>query len=95
MEIYIHPHSCLKSTSPEFVVYDEVILTSKYYMRNVTKVNNLHWLLKYDESDAPKNIKYLTDPKPFYSAKKQEVIVFAESSFGKKGWNLPCFEVRK
>lgn len=29
VEVYIHPNSCLKGRSPDFVVYDELIHTSK------------------------------------------------------------------
>ena len=61
-------------------------------MRNVTKVSNLQWLIKYDEHSANK-VEILSDPKPFYSRKKGEMIVYASTTFGAKGWTLPCFEV--
>ncbi len=60
-------------------------------MRNITKVANLQWLIKYDE--VANKIELLTDPKPFYSRKKGEMIVFARSTFGPKAWSLPYFEV--
>ena len=61
-------------------------------MRNITKISNLRWLIKHDEFSTSK-IELLTDPKPFYSRKRGEMIVFATSTFGPKGWTLPCFEV--
>ena len=65
-------------------------------MKNVTKVSNLYWLIKYDYiSPQEHKIELLNDPKPFYSQKKESIIVFAASSFGIKNWSLPCFEVIK
>jgi len=92
MEVYIHPNSCLKSEHPEFIVYDELIHTSKYFMRNVTKVDNLYWLIKYDEYGNHK-ITYLKEKDPIYSKKKAQMIVFASSNYGPKNWTLPAFEV--
>lgn len=105
VEVHIHPNSCLKGSSPDYLVYDELIHTNRYliypeiishnlryFMRNVTKVSNLHWLVKYDEHLTNK-IELLNEPKPFYSRKKGEMIVFASSTFGPKNWSLPCFEV--
>jgi len=91
VEVYIHPNSCLKASSPDLIVYDELVHTTKYYMRNVTKVSNLHWLVKYDETATAK-IELVTEPKPYYSRKKGEMVVYATSTFGKKSWTLPSFE---
>ena len=91
VEVFIHPNSCLKASSPDLVVYDELIHTTKYYMRNVTKVSNLHWLVKYDET-ATSKVELINEPKPYYSRKKGEMVVYATSTFGPKSWTLPSFE---
>ena len=43
-EVYIHPSSALFNKNPEWVVYHEVINTSKEYMRNVSTINP-KWLM--------------------------------------------------
>jgi hypothetical protein len=91
IEVFIHPNSCLKASSPDLLVYDELIHTTKYYMRNVTKVSNLYWLVKYDET-ATSKVELVNEPKPYYSRKKGEMVVYATSTFGPKSWTLPSFE---
>lgn len=47
--MYIHPTSALAGggdLSPPYVIYDELVLTSKEYMQCVTAVEP-EWLLKY------------------------------------------------
>lgn len=49
MRMYLHPTSALVGTSslsPEYVVYDELVLTNKEYMQCVTAVEP-EWLLEY------------------------------------------------
>ena len=43
-EVYIHPSSSLFNKNPEWVVYHEVVNTSKEYMRNVSTINP-RWLM--------------------------------------------------
>lgn len=42
--VFIHPTSALFQKSPEWVVYHELVLTSKEYMRNITKIDP-KWLV--------------------------------------------------
>lgn len=39
--VYIHPSSALFNRQPEWVVYHEVVLTAKEYMREVSARRNL------------------------------------------------------
>ena len=43
-EVYIHPSSSLFNKNPEWVVYHEVVTTSKEYMRQVSTINP-RWLM--------------------------------------------------
>ena len=43
-EVFIHPSSALFNKNPEWVVYHEVVNTSKEYMRNVSTINP-KWLM--------------------------------------------------
>ena len=41
VEVHIHPNSCLKGESPDFLVYDELIFTNKYVLLRVFTQNVL------------------------------------------------------
>ncbi|KAF2687908.1 P-loop containing nucleoside triphosphate hydrolase protein [Lentithecium fluviatile CBS 122367] len=43
MTVWIHPSSTLNETRPRFVIYGELVLTTKEYMRNVMPIDPL-WL---------------------------------------------------
>ena len=43
--VYLHPSSALFNKNPEWVVYHELVMTTKEYMRNVMIVD-AKWLLK-------------------------------------------------
>jgi len=54
--VFIHPSSCIME-KPEWVVYNEFVLTTKNYMRTITKIKG-EWLLDiapqyYDMSNFP------------------------------------------
>jgi len=38
-KVHIHPSSCLFQKKPEIVIYDELVMTTKQYMRNILKVD--------------------------------------------------------
>uniref|UniRef100_F7HYQ1 RNA helicase n=1 Tax=Callithrix jacchus TaxID=9483 RepID=F7HYQ1_CALJA len=44
--VYIHPSSALFNRQPEWVVYHELVLTTKEYMREVTTID-LRWLVEF------------------------------------------------
>lgn len=62
-------------------------------MKNITIVENLSLLFKYDTIRRNKTAKILKNPEPFYSEQKDRLIVWASSEFGKKKWELSLFEV--
>ncbi|XP_077977949.1 ATP-dependent RNA helicase DHX8-like [Glandiceps talaboti] len=64
--VYIHPSSALFNRQPEWVVYHELVLTTKEYMREVTQIDN-KWLVEY----APAFFKF-ADPTRLSKQKKQQ-----------------------
>ncbi|RWS25016.1 RNA helicase-like protein [Leptotrombidium deliense] len=63
--VYIHPSSALFHKQPEWVVYHELVLTTKEYMREVTAIDP-KWLVEF----APSFFKF-ADPTKLSKHKKQ------------------------
>jgi ATP-dependent RNA helicase DHX8/PRP22 len=66
--VYIHPSSALFNKNPEWVIYHELVLTTKEYMRNVLTIDP-KWLTEL----AP-NFYKQGDPTKLSKAKKQQKI---------------------
>ncbi|KAL4222513.1 ATP-dependent RNA helicase dhx8 [Mactra antiquata] len=66
--VYIHPSSALFNRQPEWVIYHELVLTTKEYMREVTAMDP-KWLVEF----APKFFKF-SDPTKLSKQKKQQKI---------------------
>lgn len=66
--VYIHPSSSLFQRNPDWVIYHELVLTSKEYMREVTAIDP-KWLVEL----APKFFK-AANPNKLSKRKKQEKI---------------------
>lgn len=64
--VYIHPGSSLFQKNPEWVVYHELVLTSKEYMREVIHIE-ANWLVEF----AP-NYYRVADPNKLSKRKRQE-----------------------
>jgi ATP-dependent RNA helicase DHX8/PRP22 len=59
--VYIHPSSALFQKNPEYVIYQELVLTTKEYMRNIMVID-AKWLVElapafYRQADANKITK--------------------------------------
>lgn len=66
--VYIHPSSALFNRQPDWVVYHELVLTTKEYMREVTAIDP-KWLVEF----ASKFYKF-SDPTKLSKSKKQQKI---------------------
>ena len=66
--VYIHPSSALFNKNPEFVVYHELVLTTKEYMRNIMVID-AKWLVEL----APAFYQR-ADPNKMTKAKRMEKI---------------------
>jgi ATP-dependent RNA helicase DHX8/PRP22 len=65
-QVYIHPSSALFNRNPEWVIYHELVMTTKEYMREVLAIEP-KWLLEV----APKYFKQV-DEKSISKRKRQE-----------------------
>ena len=66
--VYIHPSSAVFNKNPEWVIYHELVLTTKEYMRNILVID-AKWLIEL----AP-NFYSKADPNKMTKAKRMEKI---------------------
>ncbi|XP_063470819.1 probable ATP-dependent RNA helicase DHX37 isoform X3 [Symphalangus syndactylus] len=89
--VFIHPSSVLFKELPEFVVYQEIVETTKMYMKGVSSVE-VQWipalLPSYCQFDKP-----LEEPAPAYCPERGRVLCHRASVFYRVGWPLPAIEV--
>ncbi|KAM9055243.1 putative ATP-dependent RNA helicase DHX37 isoform 3-T3 [Megaptera novaeangliae] len=89
--VFIHPSSVLFRELPEFVVYQEIVETTKMYMKGVSTVE-VQWipvlLPSYCQFDKP-----LEDPPPAYCPEKGRMLCHRASVFCRVGWPLPAVQV--
>ncbi|XP_075754590.1 putative ATP-dependent RNA helicase DHX37 isoform X2 [Pelodiscus sinensis] len=89
--VFIHPNSALFKQFPEFVVYQEIIETTKMYMKGVSAVES-EWipilLPPYCHFEKP-----LAIPPPFYCPETGRIRCHRPSVFYRVGWQLPAVEV--
>nr|XP_056715451.1 probable ATP-dependent RNA helicase DHX37 [Euleptes europaea] len=89
--VFIHPNSILFKQLPEFVVYQEIVETTKMYMKGVSAVEP-EWipllLPPYCHFEKP-----LENPPPSYCPKTGSVKCHRPSVFYRIGWQLPAVEV--
>ncbi|XP_023576347.1 probable ATP-dependent RNA helicase DHX37 [Octodon degus] len=89
--IFIHPSSVLFRELPEFVVYQEIVETTKMYMKGVSAVDE-RWipalLPAYCQFEPP-----LEEPAPTYCPERGRVQCHRASVFYRVGWPLPAIEV--
>ncbi|KAJ7309736.1 hypothetical protein JRQ81_007799 [Phrynocephalus forsythii] len=88
--VFIHPKSVLFKQCPEFVVYQEVVETTKMYMKGVSEVE-AEWipllLPPYCHFGKP-----LETPPPSYCPETGRVRCHRPSVFYRVGWELPAVE---
>ncbi|XP_027432601.1 probable ATP-dependent RNA helicase DHX37 isoform X2 [Zalophus californianus] len=89
--VFIHPSSVLFKELPEFVIYQEIVETTKMYMKGVSAVE-VQWipvlLPSYCQFDKP-----LEEPPPAYCPERGRVICHRASVFYRVGWPLPAVQV--
>uniref|UniRef100_A0A8D2P7R4 Activating signal cointegrator 1 complex subunit 3 n=1 Tax=Zosterops lateralis melanops TaxID=1220523 RepID=A0A8D2P7R4_ZOSLA len=89
--VFIHPSSVLFKELPEFVVYQEIVETTKMYMKGVSAVEP-EWipalLPPYCHFGKP-----LENPPPSYCPGTGRVLCHRPSVFYRVGWQLPAVEV--
>ncbi|EAS00609.2 DEAD/DEAH-box helicase (macronuclear) [Tetrahymena thermophila SB210] len=90
--VFINSTSFLIKNQPDFIVYTDIMETKKKYMNNITIVEDVSLLYKYDYRTTNRKLQYVYEPKPFYSKKKNQLVILGKSTFGKRKWDLPTFE---
>ncbi|KAM6943725.1 putative ATP-dependent RNA helicase DHX37 isoform 1-T1 [Lycodopsis pacificus] len=89
--VFIHPSSALFKTLPEFIVYQEIMETTKMYMRGVSAVE-AEWipelLPQYCHSGSP-----LVSPSPWFCSSTGTIRCHRPSTFFRVGWPLPAMEM--
>lgn len=89
--VIMHTSSVLRSTLPDWVVYQEIFESNgKMYMRGVTAIES-SWIPSFCKSMC--NVgKPLDDPPPYFDEGKGIIMCFVKSTYGKQGWELPVHE---
>uniref|UniRef100_A0A667Y2I6 RNA helicase n=1 Tax=Myripristis murdjan TaxID=586833 RepID=A0A667Y2I6_9TELE len=89
--VFIHPTSALFKTLPQFVVYQEVMETTKMYMRGVSAVD-AEWvpqlLPQYCHFGSP-----LETPSPWFCSSTGTVKCQCSSTFFRVGWQMPAVDM--
>ncbi|XP_070821081.1 probable ATP-dependent RNA helicase DHX37 [Chaetodon trifascialis] len=89
--VFIHPTSALFKTLPEFVVYQEIMETTKMYMKGVSAVE-AEWipelLPQYCHFSSP-----LETPSPWLCSSTGTIRCHRSSTFFRVGWQLPAVEM--
>lgn len=87
-DVFLHPNSSLHSTSPEWIVYSDIIKTEKRaYMVGLTAIDPT-WI--YHAAAALCTVsKPLSDPSPKYVHKNDCVMAWHDVYYGPLQWPLP------
>ncbi|XP_037634833.1 probable ATP-dependent RNA helicase DHX37 [Sebastes umbrosus] len=89
--VFIHPTSALFKTLPEFIVYQEIMETTKMYMRGVSAVE-AEWipelLPQYCHFGSP-----LESPSPWFCSSAGTIRCHRPSTFFRVAWQLPAAEM--
>lgn len=89
--VFIYPNSALFKALPEFVVYQEIMETSKLYMRGVSAVE-AEWipqlLPQYCHFGPPLDL-----PAPWFCSTSGTIRCHRSSTFFRVGWQLPAVEM--
>ncbi|XP_029686000.1 probable ATP-dependent RNA helicase DHX37 isoform X2 [Takifugu rubripes] len=89
--VFIHPTSALFKTLPDFVVYQEIMETSKMYMKGVSAVE-AEWIPKL----LPQYCHLgptLESPSPWLCSSSGTIRCHRSSTFFRVGWPLPAVEM--
>ncbi|CAD5232198.1 unnamed protein product [Bursaphelenchus xylophilus] len=81
--VYIHPSSSLFQNQPEWVVYHELVMTTKEYMREVTLIDP-RWLIEF----APSFFKFADNTKLSAYKKNQRIDPLHNKYEDPNAWRL-------
>ncbi|KAF8793585.1 putative ATP-dependent RNA helicase DHX37 like protein [Argiope bruennichi] len=85
--VFIHPSSTQFERLPDYVTYNELSHTSKFYMKGVVEID-VEWLPAF----AP-DLCHLNAPRedlpPKYDSTKDKIFCYMDGTFGPLDWELP------
>jgi ATP-dependent RNA helicase DHX8/PRP22 len=88
--VYIHPSSALFNRQPDWVIYHELVLTTKEYMRETTALDP-KWLVEF----APAFFRF-SDPTKLSRRKRQERIEPLYNRYEEpNSWRISRQKIRK
>lgn len=90
--VFIHPESVLYQQAPPFVVFQEILETSRKYMKVVSAINPA-WI-PLVANQVCSFSKPLETPPPRYDSEKDEILCHMTSVFGPQKWQLPAVELK-
>ncbi|XP_064620973.1 probable ATP-dependent RNA helicase DHX37 [Lineus longissimus] len=88
---FVHPNSVLYKQNAQFVLFQEIVETSRLYMRGVSVVEP-EWLPTF----APHHCQFskpLDDPPPRYDRDIGSVMCNMTACYGRCSWELPVVEL--
>ena len=91
-DIYIHPTSCVFKKSPPMVVFQELVQTSKVYMKGVTEITDPLALGAFGQNMCTFS-KPVENPPPKYLPLEDRIVCYAYPRFGDRSWELPLMQV--
>ncbi|KAM3611065.1 uncharacterized protein V6R79_012970 [Siganus canaliculatus] len=89
--VFIHPTSALFKTLPEFLVYQEIMETTKMYMKGVSAVEAV-WVPKFLPQYCHFSLP-LESPSPWFCSSTGTIQCHRSSTFFRVSWQLPAVEV--
>ncbi|KAH7429629.1 hypothetical protein KP509_09G059400 [Ceratopteris richardii] len=89
-KVYIHPSSSLRKHAPEYVVFNELVRTSRPYMKLLTSID-VNWLVTH-ASPLCTFSKPLSDPPPWYDSIADDIYCWVSPTFGPHLWQLPLHQ---
>lgn len=85
--VYIHPSSSVNKGAPDYVVYTDLVHTSRPYMCGVTAIQG-DWLVS-QAGPLCTFSKPVVDPPPWYDSTSDQIMCWVSPSFGPHLWQLP------
>ncbi|XP_026808352.1 probable ATP-dependent RNA helicase kurz [Rhopalosiphum maidis] len=90
--VYIHNSSVLKTSKPQWLVYQEIFeVQGKMYIKGLTAIEP-EWLPVY-ANKLCKTLKVLEYPTPRYDEETGKMFCTINATYGQAGWTLPQAEI--
>ena len=90
--VFLHPTSSLHRTSPDYVVYTDLLQTEKRpYVVGATAIEP-EWLIDHASALVDRGAM-LRDPAPRYVSSKDKVVGWLAPAFGPHRWELPLHPI--